>query len=75
MLKIRLARYGKRNSPFYRIVVALSSLKREGRELDRVGSWDPQKDILEIDKEKLDMWKKKGAQATRTVLKLFAKSK
>lgn len=73
MLKIRLARYGKRNNPFYRIVVVESAQKRDGRELDRVGSWEPQKDILEIDKEKVNEWKKRGAQSTATVLKLLAR--
>ena len=71
MLKIRLARYGKKNNPFYRIVVAESRQKREGRALDLVGFWDPKNNNIKIDNKKLESWKLKGAQETEAVRKLI----
>ncbi len=74
-LKIRLARLGAKKKPFYRIVVAESEAKRDGRFLDVVGIYDPnQKPArVEIKKELLDQWTSRGAQPTDTVRSLLKK--
>ena len=41
--KIRLARHGKKGKPFYHIVIADSRAKRDGRYIERIGSYDPNK--------------------------------
>lgn len=71
MIKIRLQRGGKKNQPLYRIVVTEKSLKRSGKAIEVLGSWDPEKDKLTIDKKKVDEWIKKGAQPTNSVKKLL----
>ena len=72
-VKIRLARHGAKKAPFYRIVVADSRSPRDGRFIDRVGSYDPRKDPSEInvDEEKARDWLSKGAQPSDAVESLF----
>lgn len=71
MIKIRLARHGRKNDPFYRIVAVPSRNKRDGQPLDIVGNWYPKKNKVEIDKVKLDHWVGNGAQLSPTVKKLI----
>ncbi|HXG18058.1 MAG TPA: 30S ribosomal protein S16 [Methylomirabilota bacterium] len=75
MVKIRLARHGAKKKPFYRIVVADSRSPRDGRFIDQLGFYDPTKNpaIVEIKKEKLTDWLRKGAQPTDTVAQLIKK--
>lgn len=73
MVKIRLARHGKRNDPFYRIVAIESSKRRGGEPLDVIGYWHPKKDDKKIDNKKYDYWVKNGAQVTNAVSQLVAK--
>ena len=75
-LKIRLARLGAKKKPFYRIVVAESTAKRDGRFLDVVGIYDPNQNPakIEIKKELLDKWMGEGAQPTDTVRSLLKKA-
>ena len=73
MIKIRLARGGVKNKPFYRIVAIEESRKRGGRPLDIIGYWNPIKDELKIEKDKLREWIEKGAQKTAAVEKLLKK--
>ena len=61
MLKVRLARKGAKKAPFYRIVVIDAHKKREGTFNDVIGWWNPTKKLVEINKEKLAAWIKKGA--------------
>ena len=70
MIKIRLARHGKRNAPFYRIVAIENRTKREGRPLEIIGFFNPSKKELKIDKKKLTSWLEKGAKMSKTVEKL-----
>ena len=67
--KIRLARFGAKKKPFYRIVVATMTRSRDGRFLEVVGHYDPAKGIdkATIDRNKVDSWMKKGAKPTDTV--------
>ncbi|MDR3037967.1 MAG: 30S ribosomal protein S16 [Candidatus Adiutrix sp.] len=75
-LKIRLTRLGAKKKPFYRIVVADSAAKRDGRFLEVVGIYDPnQKPArVEIKKDLVEAWLAKGAKPTDTVHSLIRKA-
>jgi len=72
-VKIRLTRRGSTKAPFYRIVVADARSPRDGKFIDRVGTYDPLKNPSEIqvDEEKAREWLGKGAQPTDQVRKLL----
>jgi small subunit ribosomal protein S16 len=74
-VKIRLARFGTNKKPFYRVVVADSASPRNGRFIERVGTYDPRKTPphLELKKERIVEWIKRGAQPTETVKQLLKK--
>ena len=76
-VKIRLRRMGAKKSPFYRIVVADSRFPRDGRFIEQLGYYDPNKDpsIIEMDLEKAEKWMKNGAQPTDIVKKLMLHAK
>jgi len=72
--KIRLKRMGKRGFPFYRIVVADESFKRDGKVVENLGYFDPSKmSKTKIDKIKLEKWLAVGAQPTEAVRRLIDK--
>ncbi len=75
-VRIRLTRLGRKKKPFYRIIVADSESKRDGKFLDVVGTYDPLKDpaVITIDNAKLQNWLGKGALPTTTVQSLIKKS-
>lgn len=75
MVKIRLSRTGKRNAPSYRIVVADSRNKRDGRIIEKIGFYDPKTKpvTIKFEKNRLDYWLSQGAQMTETVKKLVKK--
>ena len=75
-LKIRLARGGAKKRPFYRIVVADARMPRDGRFIERLGTFDPLKakdatDRLVVDADKARDWITKGAQPTDRVARLL----
>jgi small subunit ribosomal protein S16 len=72
-VKIRLARHGAKSAPFYRIVVADSRSPRDGRFIDRIGTYNPRTEPsdIQVDAEKAREWLGKGAQPTDQVRKLF----
>ena len=72
-VKIRLARHGAKDAPYYRIVVADSRSPRDGRFIDRIGTYNPRTEPSEIqvDAEKAREWLGKGAQPTDQVRKLL----
>ncbi len=74
-VKIRLARGGRKKRPFYRIVVANSESPRDGRFIERIGTYDPlpQAALVQIDKDRLKYWLEQGAKPTDTVLNLIRK--
>jgi small subunit ribosomal protein S16 len=74
-VRIRLARLGKKKKPFYRIIVADSASKRDGKFLDVVGTYDPCKEpaAITLDNTKLQDWLGKGALPTTTVQSLIKK--
>lgn len=71
MLKIKLAPRGKKHQITYRIVVSEARSKSNGIFTDDLGFYTPQTKTLNIDKEKLADWQKKGAQITLGVDKLL----
>jgi len=75
MVKIRLRRMGRRNRPFYRVVVADSRSPRDGKFIDIIGHYDPLTDpaTISVDGEKALKWLKDGAQPTDTVRSLLSK--
>ncbi len=75
-LKIRLSRGGAKKRPFYRVVVADSRFPRDGRFIEKIGTFDPLKakdatDRLVLDVEKAKTWMEKGAQPTDRVARLL----
>ncbi len=67
--KIRLARHGKKGKPFYHIVAADARAPRDGRYIERIGSYNPNTNpaIIDINFERALDWVMKGAQPTDTV--------
>jgi small subunit ribosomal protein S16 len=72
-VKIRLKRLGKLKSPHYRIVVADSRTKRDGRAIEEIGRYVPTNDpsIIEINSERAQYWLSVGAQPTEQVAALL----
>ena len=75
-LKIRLSRAGAKKRPYYRIVVADSRSPRDGRFIDKVGTYDPMKPKddagrIILESEKIQAWLAKGAQPTDRVLRFL----
>jgi small subunit ribosomal protein S16 len=72
-VKIRLSRHGSKKKPFYRIVAADSIYPRDGRFIERLGTYDPRNKAngLKLKKDAIEEWIKKGAQLTETVKKLM----
>lgn len=66
---IRLSKTGKKHAPTYKIVVANTRDKRNGKALDILGYYNPaaQQKAFQIDKEKYEEWKEKGAMTTKAV--------
>lgn len=76
-LKIRLARGGAKKRPYYRIVVAEASAPRDGRFVERIGSYNPMvpkdhPERLTLDGERATYWMSKGAKPTERVQKMMA---
>jgi small subunit ribosomal protein S16 len=74
-VKIRLARYGAKKRPFYRIVVADGQYPRDGRFLENVGTYNPMVEPNEVTlkKERIEYWIGQGAIPTDTVNSLLKK--
>ena len=74
-VKIRLARYGAKKKPFYRIVVADIESPRNGKYLEKVGTYDPLQDPAKVslENERIQYWIEKGAIPTDTVKSLLKK--
>jgi len=75
-VKIRLSRHGSKKKPMYRIVVAHVESPRDGRYIEQVGLYDPNRSpaFIQFQAEKLTAWLKKGAQPTQTEAQLIRKS-
>ncbi|NRQ50241.1 30S ribosomal protein S16 [Aeromicrobium stalagmiti] len=72
-VKIRLKRMGKIRTPFYRIVIADSRTKRDGRVIEEIGTYNPKAEpsIITVDGERAQYWLGVGAQPTEAVAALL----
>ncbi|MFA4897398.1 MULTISPECIES: 30S ribosomal protein S16 [Microbacterium] len=72
-VKIRLKRMGKIRAPYYRIVVADSRTKRDGRVIEEIGKYHPteQPSFIEVDSERAQYWLSVGAQPSEQVTALL----
>ncbi|GAA1433447.1 30S ribosomal protein S16 [Microlunatus lacustris] len=75
-VKIRLKRLGKIRSPHYRIVVADSRTKRDGRAIEEIGKYHPKNDpsVIEVNSERAQYWLSVGAQPTEAVVALLKRT-
>lgn len=75
-MKIRLARGGSKKRPFYSIVAADSRMPRDGRFIEKLGTYNPllpkdREDRVKMDVEKVKAWLEKGAQPTDRVSRML----
>ena len=75
-MKIRLARGGNKKRPFYRIVAADSRMPRDGRYIEKLGTYNPllpkdSEDRVKMDAERVQYWLGQGAQATGRVTRML----
>lgn len=79
MIKIRLQRHGARHAPFYRMVVAPSQARRDGRFIEVLGTYNPQAHArdaeLNLKMDRVDHWLEVGAQPTETANSLIRQSR
>jgi small subunit ribosomal protein S16 len=75
LLKIRLARVGKKKQPTYRVIIADARAPRDGAFVEIIGHYNPrtQQTTFDVDDTKVVEWLRKGAQPTERVEKLLAK--
>ena len=75
-MKIRLARGGSKKRPFYRVVAADSRMPRDGRFIEKLGTYNPllakdSEERVQIDMERVQYWLSKGAQPTDRVARML----
>ncbi|MEC9081404.1 MAG: 30S ribosomal protein S16 [Verrucomicrobiota bacterium] len=77
MVKIRLRRFGKRNTPVYRVVVADGRSPRDGRIIEEVGTYDPllKNNNFKLKLDRVDYWLGVGAQPSDTVASFIKKAR
>jgi small subunit ribosomal protein S16 len=76
MVKIRLRRVGRKNAPFYRILVADSQSPRDGKFIEVIGQYAPRKaeGQLQVNEARANHWLDQGAQPTDTVRSLLRRA-
>ncbi|MBI4244432.1 MAG: 30S ribosomal protein S16 [Planctomycetes bacterium] len=79
MVKIRLTRFGRKNRPFFRIIVQESATRRDGKYIENLGWYDPLQEEptkkISFNKQSYKEWVKKGAQPSNTVVRLLKHAK
>ncbi|MBL4750905.1 MAG: 30S ribosomal protein S16 [Amylibacter sp.] len=75
-MKIRLARGGSKKRPFYRVVAADSRMPRDGRYVEKLGTYNPllpkdSEDRVKLDMERVQHWLNEGAQPTDRVARFL----
>lgn len=77
MLAIRLARQGTNKKPFYRVLLLEKSSARNGRSLEMLGTYNPVPNpaLIELDVERIEYWRSRGAQVSDTVGNLLRRVK
>jgi len=73
MLSIRLHKVGKKNQPYYRLVVCEKKTSAQGKYLELLGSYNPRSKEIKLQKERILHWLKNGAKASATVNNLLIK--
>lgn len=71
---IRLARYGTKKAPFYRVVVADQRNPRDGRFIENIGTFNPLVGAFQLDRARFDYWRSRGAIPSETVDRLVKKA-
>jgi small subunit ribosomal protein S16 len=73
-VKLRLSRVGAKKNPFYRVVVTDSRSPRDGRFIEHIGVYDPNRDPVEIrfDMDRVQHWLSVGATPSETVAELLS---
>jgi len=76
MLMIRLARFGAKKKPTYRLVVIDKDRARDSRAVETVGHYNPvsKPKVVQLDQERINYWLGKGAKASDTVTRLIKNS-
>ncbi|MFZ5778837.1 MAG: 30S ribosomal protein S16 [Pseudomonadota bacterium] len=79
MLAIRMSRHGSKKRPFFHIVVADSRSPRDGRFIEKLGTYNPllpreHEQRIKLDKERIAHWLKSGAQPSDRVAKFLAQA-
>lgn len=73
-VRIRLARFGGKKNPYYRIVAAPNESRRDGRFLEQIGTYDPSVNgRVTLERARYDHWVSVGAQPSDTVASLVRK--
>jgi small subunit ribosomal protein S16 len=74
VLMIRLARFGARKQPYYRVIVIEKDRARNGRSVEVVGTYNPRTNPATVDlkRDRIEYWTGKGAQLSERVGKLLA---
>jgi len=75
MLTIRLKRTGKKNKPFYRLIISEKSRDLYGYSLEILGSYNPHNKELKVANDRIKYWLKKGASMSPTVNNLLIEKK
>ncbi|MFU8832184.1 MAG: 30S ribosomal protein S16 [Wenzhouxiangella sp.] len=79
MVKIRLSRGGAKKQPFYHIIVTDSRNRRDGRNIERLGFFNPvargQDERLRVDTDRVDHWVGQGAQMSERVSHLVTEAR
>jgi small subunit ribosomal protein S16 len=75
MLKIRLQKIGKKNSPSYRVALVEHTTSPQGKFIELLGSYNPRLKTKNFKKERIEYWLSKGAQASPTVFNLLVDEK
>lgn len=75
MLKIRLARTGKRNQPTFRIVVTEHTAPPKSGYIEHIGFYNPRSKEFKVNKDKLEDWQNRGAHLSDTVNNLLVREK
>ena len=75
MVKMRLARFGNKKNPIYRVVVTDDASPRDGRAIESIGRYNPQlhPSLIEINAERAKYWLSCGAQPSQPVYRLLQK--
>jgi len=76
VLMIRMARFGARKQPYYRVVVIDKERARNGRSVEVVGTYNPRTNpaSFEVKRDRIDYWRSKGAQLSPTLVRLLEKA-